>query len=325
MPEITIRDALQRGLREALDNDPNVYLMGEDIGAYGGAYSVTAGFLEDYGPERVRDVPISENTFIGTALGSAVGGLRPVVEFMSISFSLLAFDQMINIGASIRYMSGGQFKVPVVIRAPTGAGIQLAATHSHMFENWLASVPGFRVVAASTPYDALGLLRSALKDDNPVIMAEHVQLYGKRGEVPDEYFTIPLGKADVKRTGEDITIVAFSHGVVIAMDAAGKLAENGVKAEVIDLRSLRPLDIETVLKSVAKTHRAALIDENWRTCGYMAEVSAQISEKGFDLLDGPVARVASEDVPAPYSRPLEQMMLPNVNRVLKAIEENYGI
>jgi pyruvate dehydrogenase E1 component beta subunit len=325
MPEITIREALQRGLREALDSNPNVYLMGEDIGAYGGAYAVTAGFLEEYGPERVRDVPISENTFVGTAIGSAVGGLRPVVEFMSISFSLLAFDQMINIGASIRYMSGGQFEVPIVIRAPTGGGMQLGATHSHAFENWLASVPGFRVVAPASPYDALGLLRTAFKEDNPVIVAEHAALYGRRGEVPEERYVVPFGKADVKRGGDDVTIVAYSHGVVTALETAQKLAEKGVEAEVVDLRSLRPLDMDTILRSISKTGRVALIDDNWRTGGIMAEVSAQIAEKGFDLLDGPIARAGGEDVPAPYSRPLELLVIPDADRVIKAINEAYGI
>jgi len=325
MPEITLREALQRGLREALDGNPNVYLMGEDIGAYGGAYAITAGFIDEYGPERIRDVPISENTFVGAAIGSAIGGLRPIVEFMSISFSLLAFDQMINIGAAIRYMSGGQFKVPIVIRAPTGSGIQLAATHSHAFENWLASVPGFRVVAPTTPYDALGLLRSALAEDNPVIMAEHVSLYGRRGEVPDDRYTVPIGKADVKLAGSDITLVAFAHGVVTAFEVADKLKERGIAAEVIDLRSLRPLDMDTILKSIAKTNRVALIDDNWRRGGMMAEVSAQISEQGFDLLDGPVARVGGDDVPAPYSRPLEQLVIPDSDRVIQAIQKTYGI
>jgi pyruvate dehydrogenase E1 component beta subunit len=325
MPEITIREALQRGLREALDRDPNVYLMGEDIGAYGGAYAVTAGFLETYGPERVRDVPISENTFVGAAIGSAVGGLRPVVEFMSISFSLLAFDQMVNIGASIRYMSGGQFKVPIVIRAPTGGGMQLGATHSHSFENWLASVPGIRVVAPASPYDALGLLRTALTDDNPVIVAEHAGLYGRRGEVPDEHYTVPFGKADVKRAGDDVTIVAYSHGVVTALEAAEQLSARRVEAEVVDLRSLRPIDIDTVLKSVARTGRAVLIDDNWRSGGMMAEVAAQIAERGFDLLDGPIARVGGDDVPAPYSRSLEQLVIPDAARVLGAVEQAFGI
>ncbi len=325
MTEITFRQALQRGLREALDADPNVFLMGEDIGKYDGAYAVTQGLLEKYGPDRVRDTPISEAAFVGAGVGAAVAGLRPVVELMSMSFSLVASDQIVNMAAKIRYMSGGQIKVPMVLRAPTGGGVQLAATHSQSFENWYASVPGLKVVTPSTPYDALGLLRSSIEDDNPVIFAESALLYATRGDVPDGEYRVPIGIADVKRTGTDITLVGWAHGIVTLMAAAEKLAETGVSAEVVDLRSLRPLDMETVIESVEKTGRALVLDENWRTAGFGAELAAEIGYRSSDYLDGPVARVGGTDTPSPYSRPLEQLGIPQVQWVIDEIEKTYGI
>ncbi|MFW6174282.1 MAG: alpha-ketoacid dehydrogenase subunit beta [Chloroflexota bacterium] len=325
MPETTIREALNRGLREALEADPNVFIMGEDIGMYGGAYAVTAGLLDDFGPERVRDTPISEATFVGAGVGAAAGGLRPIVELMSMSFSLVAADQIVNMAAKIRYMSGGQIKVPMVIRAPTGAGSQLAATHSQQFENWWASAPGLKVVAPANPYDALGLLRSAIADDNAVIMAEHSHLYGVRGEVPDDHYTVPIGEAVIRQEGDDITLLGLAHGTTIVSQAAQKLTERGLSVEVIDLRTLRPLDMDTVTESVNKTGRVCLVDENWRTGGLMAEVAAEIAYRCADYLDGPVARVAGKDTPAPYSRDLEQSMLPNADQVVEEVEKSYGI
>ena len=304
MTEITFRQALQRGLREALDADPDVFLMGEDIGKYGGAYAVTQGLLEKYGPDRIRDTPISEAAFVGAGVGAAVAGLRPVVELMSMSFSLVAADQIVNMAAKIRYMAGGQVKVPMVLRAPTGGGVQLGATHSQSFENWWASTPGLKVVSPSKPYYASGLLRSAIEDDNPVIFAENALLYGMRGDVPDDEYRVPLGVADVKRSGSDITMVGWAHGIVTLLDAADKLSETGVSAEVVDLRTLRPLDMDTVVGSVEKTGRALVLDENWRTGGLGAEVAAAIGYRCSDILDGPVARVAGAGAPAPSSGPL---------------------
>ena len=325
MTEITFRQALQRGLREALDADPDVFLMGEDIGKYDGAYAVTQGLLEKYGPERIRDTPISEAAFVGAGVGAAVAGLRPVVELMSMSFSLVAMDQIVNMAAKIRYMSGGQVKVPMVLRAPTGGGVQLGATHSQSFENWWASTPGLKVVSPSNPYDALGLLRSAIEDDNPVIFAENALLYGMRGDVPDDEYRVPLGVADVKRSGSDITMVGWAHGIVTLLDAAEKLSETGVSAEVVDLRTLRPLDMDTVVESVEKTGRALVLDENWRTAGFGAEIAAEIGYRCSDYMDGPVARVGGADAPAPYSRPLEQLGIPQTSWVIYEIEKIYGL
>lgn len=325
MTEITFRQALQRGLREALDADPDVFLMGEDIGKYDGAYAVTQGLLEKYGPERIRDTPISEAAFVGAGVGAAVAGLRPVVELMSMSFSLVAMDQIVNMAAKIRYMSGGQVKVPMVLRAPTGGGVQLGATHSQSFENWYASTPGLKVVTPSTPYDALGLLRSSIEDDNPVVFAEHALLYGVRGEVPDEEYRVPIGVADIKRSGTDITMVGWAHGIVTLLDAAEKLSETGVSAEVVDLRTLRPLDMDTVVESVEKTGRALVLDENWRTAGFGAEIAAEIGYRCSDYMDGPVARVGGADAPAPYSRPLEQLGIPQTSWVIDEIEKIYGL
>ena len=325
MPEITYRQAVRLGLEEALDRDPDVFLMGEDVGRYGGAYAITAGFLEKYGPGRVRDTPISEASFVGAGVGAAVAGLRPVVELMSMSFSLVAFDQIVNMAAKIRYMSGGQVKVPLVIRTPTGGGLQLAATHSQSLENWFASTPGLKVVVPFTPYDALGLLRSAIVDDDPVVYAEHGLLYGARGEVPGEYYEVPLGKADVKRAGTDVTLVAFGHGVGTVLGAADQLAERGVGAEVIDLRSLSPLDMDAVVESVRKTNRALAYDENWRTGGFMAEVAAELQERAADYLDGPVVRLGGADVPAPYNRGLEQLLFPGASEIVSSLEKAYGL
>ena len=312
-------------MSEALENDPRVFLMGEDIGEYGGAYAVTDGFLEKFGPERIKDTPISEQAFVGAGIGAAAAGLRPIVEFMSISFSLVAFDQIVNMAANLRYMSGGQISVPMVIRAPTGAGVQLGATHSHSFETWLAEVPGMKVVCPSTPYDALGLMRSAIKDDNLVFIAEPALLYTAKGEVPDEYYEVEIGKANVTRAGSDITLVSYGYGMLAVNEAADKLAKRDVSAEVIDLRSLSPIDMDAIIASVQKTNRIVVVDNARRTGGLMAEVAADLQQVASEWLDGPVMRVGSVDVPWPYNRGLEQEVLTDADDVLDAVVEGYGI
>ena len=325
MPEIVLREALKRGLEEALENDPRVFIMGEDIGEYGGAYAVTDGFLKKFGEKRIKDTPISEQAFLGAGIGAAAAGLRPIVEFMSMSFTLVAFDQIVNMAANLRYMSGGQISVPMVIRAPTGAGVQLGATHSQSFETWLAEVPGMKVVCPSTPYDALGLMRSAIKDDNPVLVAEPALLYGAKGEVPDEYYEIEIGKADVTREGSDITLVSYGYGMRPVNDAAGTLEGRGVSVEVIDLRSLAPIDMDAIIASVKKTNRVVVVDNARRRGGVMAEVTADLQQAASEWLDGPVMRVGSVDVPWPYSRGLEQEVLTDADDVLAAVAEGYGL
>lgn len=324
MAEIIIRDAVAKALREALA-DERVFIMGEDIGAYGGAYAVTRGFLDEFGPKRVMDTPISESVIVGAGVGAALAGLKPIVELMTINFSLVAIDQIVNHAAKLRYMSDGQFSVPLIIRTVTGGGGQLAATHSQSFENWYASVPGLKVAVPATPYDALGLFRTAMKDNNPILFAEHSLLYGVRGDVPDEWYEIPFGKADVKREGDDVTIVAYSRMTHIAMQAAEILAAGGAQAEVIDLRTLSPWDRQTVVQSVRKTNRVVVVEETWRTGGFSGEIASAIQEDAFDDLDGPVARVGGVDVPAPYNGALEAATIPNAEKVIKAIQDNYGI
>ena len=319
-----LREAVTKALREALEDD-RVFIMGEDIGAYGGAYAVTRGFLDEFGPERIMDTPISESVIVGAGVGSALAGLRPIVELMTINFSLVAIDQIVNHAAKLRYMSDGQFSVPLVIRTVTGGGGQLAATHSQSFENWYASVPGLKVAVPATPYDALGLFRAAMKDDNPILFAEHSLLYGMRGEVPDEWYEIPFGQADIKRKGNDVTIVAYSRMTHVALQAAAMLEEKGRQAEVIDLRTLRPWDKETVLESVRKTNRVVVVEETWKTGGFSGEIASIIQEEAFDDLDGPVARVGGLDVPAPYNGTLEAAAIPNSERIIKALSDYYGI
>ena len=324
MGDITYREAVFTALREALTEDPLVFIAGEDIGPYGGAYAVTKGLTEEFGPERVRDSPLSESVIVGAGVGAAMGGCRPIMEIMTINFTLLAMDQIVNHAAKLRYMSGGQLSVPLIIRTVTGGGAQVAATHSQSFEGWYASVPGLKVVVPSTPYDALGLFRSCRDEQDPVIFVEHVLLYSSRGEVPEDRYKIPLGTADVKRPGSDLTIVSYSRMVHVALEAAEQLAREGTEAEVVDLRCLRPLDMETVLESVRKTHRAVVVEEAWRTGGFGAEVAAQIQENAFDYLDGPVARVGGQDVPMPYSQPLEQAAIPDGNSVVAAARALMG-
>ena len=318
MPEMTYRDAIRETLRDALKDDDRVFIMGEDVGAYGGAYAVTRGFLEEFGEKRIIDSPIAESAVVGAGIGAAMGGLKPVIEIMSINFSLLAMDQIVNNAAKLRYMSGGQVSVPIIIRTVSGGGNMLGASHSQSLEGWYAQVPGLKVVTPATPYDARGLLQTAFKDPNPVIFVEHSLLYGLRGEVPKERYAIPFGKADVKRTGKDITIVSYLRMVQTALKAADELAKEGIEAEVVDLRCLKPLDMATVVESVKKTSRAVVVEEGWRTGGFGAEIASSIVEEAFDYLDGPVVRVSGKDVPMPYNRDLEQLALPSLQEIVKA-------
>ena len=319
MPDLTYRDAIRETLREALINDERVFLMGEDIGFYGGAYGVTKGLVHEFGEDRVKDSPIAESVLVGAGIGAALAGMRPIVELMTINFSLLASDQIVNVAAKLRYMSGGQLSVPLIIRTVSGGGAQLAATHSQNLENWYANVPGLKVVAPATPYDARGLLKTALAENDPVIFVEHSLLYGAKGPVPKEEYTVPFGDADVKRPGADVTIVAYLRMVPIALEAAEVLAGEGIDAEVIDLRSLRPLDTATVAGSVMKTNRAVVVEEGWKSGGFGAEVTASIMTDAFDSLDAPVARVAGEEVPMPYNKTLEMAAIPDARRVVDAV------
>jgi pyruvate dehydrogenase E1 component beta subunit len=325
MADLTVRESIARGLREAIEGDDSVFLMGEDIGAYRGAYAVTRGFLDDYGHERIKDTPISESAIVGAAIGAALVGLRPVVEIMTINFLLLGIDQVVNHAAKLRYMSNGQMRVPLVIRTVTGGGAQLGATHSQSLEGWFASVPGLKVATPSDPYDALGLLRTAVADDNPVIFAEHALLYGVRGEVPDAHYTIPFGQAKIRRPGGDVSLVGTSRMVHVAMGASDILAERGVEAEVIDLRTLRPLDTNSVVESAKKTSRVVVIDEAWRTGGFGAEIASRVQEEAFDYLDGPVGRVGGVEVPAPYAGKLEASVIPSPEKVASAVSDLFGI
>ena len=318
--EMTYRQAICQGLTEALDEDPRAYLMGEDIGPYGGAFAVTQGFWEKYGPRRIKDSPLSESAFVGAGIGSAMAGLRPIVEIMTINFSLLAIDQIVNHAAKVRYMSGDQFSVPMIVRTVTGAGASVAATHSQSFEGWYASVPGLYVVVPSTPEDALGLFRSCRELMDPVMFVEHILLYGSRGQV-SEGVKIPLGKADIKREGSDVTIISYSKMVQNSLEAAAMLENDGINAEVVDLRTLRPLDVETIIKSVKKTHRAVVVEETTKFGGFAGEVVSIIQQEAFDYLDAPIERVAGEEVPIPYSMPLEKLAIPDTQRIVSAVKK----
>jgi pyruvate dehydrogenase E1 component beta subunit len=325
MSELTIREAIATGLREALDNDPKVFMMGEDIGAYGGPYAVTRGFFDQYGPERIRDTPISESVIVGAGVGAAMAGLHPIVELMTINFSLLAADQIVNHAAKIHYMTNGQYSVPLLIRTVTGGGAGLGPTHSQSFEGWYSSIPGLKVVAPSTPIDALGLLRSCLKDNNPVLFCEHALLYGVRGEVPSNYYEIPLGSARIERTGTDLTIICYGKMVGLASEAAKTLSEKGIETEVIDLRSLRPIDTDSLIASVEKTHRCLVLDEMWKTGALGTYIAYTIQKEAFDSLDAPVAHLGGEDVPSPFSKELEDLAFPTTQSILKTIEESFGL
>ncbi|HLB12415.1 MAG TPA: alpha-ketoacid dehydrogenase subunit beta [Dehalococcoidia bacterium] len=325
MPVISMREALNQALREEMTRDPNVFVMGEDIGAFEGSYKVTAGLFREFGEKRVIDTPIVEELMVGAGIGAAMLGLRPIVEIMTINFILLAMDQVVNHAAKLGYMFGGGVRVPLTIRTPGGGGQQLTAQHSQSLEVYFAHIPGLKVVAPATPKDAKGMLKAAIRDDNPVLFIENISLYNVRGEVPAEEYLLPLNKAEVKREGTDITLVGHSKGTLLALEAARRLAEeDGIEAEVVDLRSLRPLDRETVLESVKKTSRAVLVEEGWPTYGITAEVSASVMEGAFDYLDAPVVRVGGKEVPMPYSKPLENAVIPSVDGVVQAVRRIFG-
>jgi pyruvate dehydrogenase E1 component beta subunit len=321
MAVISYRQALNDTLRAELTRDPNVILLGEEIGVFEGSYKITAGLLAEFGPERVRDTPICEEGFVGAAVGAAMLGMRPVVEIMTINFSLLAIDQIVNHAAKIYGMFGGQTSVPLVIRTPGGGGQQLAATHSQNLEVWYAHVPGMKVVAPSTPADAKALLTAAIRDDDPVLVLENLSLYNTKGEVPDGEQVGEIGRAAVLKPGEDITVIAYSRATTIALDVARQIEEDGVSVEVVDLRSLRPLDRETVCASVRKTSRAVVLEDDWLTYGVGAEIAATVQEGAFDYLDAPVRRVAAAEVPLPYAKPLELAALPDAAALTKVIGE----
>ena len=319
MAEMTYRDAIAQALREELRGDDRVFLVGEDIGKYGGSYVVTKGFLDEFGEERVIDSPIAESGIVGAAIGAAMGGMKPIVELMTINFSLLAIDQIVNHAAKILYMSGGQVPVPCVLRMVTGGGSQLGAQHSQNLEAWYARVPGLKVVCPSTPADALGLMRHAIQEPDPYIYVEHSLLYRTRGEVPEEYYTTTPGEAAVRREGTDVTIVGYLRTALLAQEAADHLEHEGVEAEVIDLRSLRPLDLEPILASVEKTNRLVVVEDAWRTGGFSSEICQLVAEHAWDYLDAPPTRVNGADVPAPYARNLEALAYPTVEDVLAAV------
>jgi pyruvate dehydrogenase E1 component beta subunit len=318
MPELSYRDAIRSTLIEEMDRDPAVVLLGEDIGQYQGTFRITADLLNRFGPRRVIDTPISELGFVGAAIGMAMLGLRPVVEMMTWNFSMLAYDQIVNNAAKIRYFSGGQVDVPLVIRGPNGAGVQLSAQHSQSLETIYAHVPGLLVVAPATPAEAKGLLRTAMRGKDPIIFLEHAALYSLKAEVPDGEFALPFGVADIARPGRDVTIVAYSRMVQMALEAAERLATDGIEAEVINLRTLRPLDRRTLIESASRTHRAVVVQEQWRPFGVAAELAATITEGAFDLLDAPVERVTGADVPMPYAKNLELLALPHVEDIVRA-------
>jgi len=318
MPEITYREALNQALAEEMERDDSVFLMGEEVGEYDGAYKVSKGLLDRFGDLRVVDTPISELGFAGLAVGSAMVGLRPIVEFMTFNFSVLALDQVLHSAAKLLYMSGGQFNVPMVFRGPTGAALQLAAQHSQALESWYSHAPGIKVVAPSTPSDAKGLLKAAIRDDDPVVVMEGELLYNMRGEVPEGDHLVPLGLADVKREGVDVSVITHGKTVHLALQAARRMEKEGVEVEVLDLRSLRPLDVDAILASVRKTNRAIYLEEGWPYAGIGAQVAATIQEEAFDDLDAPVLRVTQADVPMPYAKNLEQLAKPNVQRVVEA-------
>jgi pyruvate/2-oxoglutarate/acetoin dehydrogenase E1 component len=314
----TYRDAMRMALREALQRDPRVFLMGEDVGRYGGTYAVSRGLLDEFGEDRIRDTPLSESVFVGAGIGAAMNGMLPIVEVMTCNFSLLALDQILNNAATLRHMSGGQFSIPLVIRMATGAGRQLAAQHSHSFEGWYAHIPGIKVLTPATIEDARGMLWTALMDPDPVIMFENALLYNLEGNLAADAGPVGIDRAIVRRSGDDLTLVTYGGSLHKTIQAAERLAEQSISAEVIDLRTLRPLDMETVLKSLAKTHRMVIIDEGWKSGSLSAEIMARVMEQAFYDLDAPIERVCSVEVPIPYARHLEQAAIPQVETILAA-------
>lgn len=324
MTATTYRDAVRAGLREALQRDSRVFLMGEDVGRYGGSYACSKGLLEEFGPERIRDTPLSESAFVGAGIGAALAGMRPIVEIMTVNFSLLALDQIVNNAATIRHMSGGQFGVPLVIRMATGAGRQVAAQHSHSLECWYAHIPGIRVVAPATLEDARGMLWTALEDPDPVVIFEHAMLYSLEGDLASDAGPVDIDRAAVRRAGRDVTLIAFGANLHKALAAAAQLESERIDAEVIDLRSLRPLDDATIMESVRKTRRAVVVDEAWRSGSLACEVIARIMEQAFYDLDAPVARICTEEVPIPYPKHLEDAALPQPDKIVAAVKAQLG-
>jgi pyruvate/2-oxoglutarate/acetoin dehydrogenase E1 component len=321
---LTYREAVRAALREALQRDERVFLMGEDVGCYGGCFAVSQGLLEEFGPERIRDTPLSESAFVGAGIGAALGGLRPIVEIMTVNFSLLALDQILNNAATILHMSGGQFNIPLVIRMATGGGRQLAAQHSHSLEGWYAHIPGLKVLTPATLADARGMLWTALQDPDPVLIFEHASLYPMAGELPADAGAVDIDTAAVRRPGADVSLITYGGSLGKTLQAAEQLAGEGIEAEVIDLRTLRPLDTPTILASVARTHRAVIVDEGWRSGSISAEISARIMEGAFYELDAPVARVCSAEVPMPYPKHLEDAALPQPATIVQAVRTMVG-
>ncbi len=321
MARITMREAISQAMWEEMERDPNVFILGEEVGVWGGSYAVTKGFYDHFGGERVRDTPIAEAAIIGAAIGSAMTGLRPIAELMTINFAFAAMDHIVNEAAKLHYMFGGQFVLPMVIRAVTGGGRQLGATHSQTPDAIFAHFPGLKVVSPGTPEDAKGLLKAAIRSNDPVLFLEHATMYQTRGEVPEGDYVIPIGKSKVQRSGKDVTIITYSKGLEISLKAADLLAKEGIEAEIVDLRSLRPLDMDPVIESFKKTNRAVVVEEGWKSFGVGAEVSARIYEQAFDYVDAPIRRVAQKEVPLPYNRTLEQSALPQVEDVVAAVKE----
>ncbi len=321
MRVIQFREALREAMSEEMRKDENILLMGEEVAEYNGAYKVSQGMLEEFGEKRIIDTPIAELGFAGIAVGAAMNGLRPVVEFMTFNFSLVAIDQVINAAAKMYQMSGGQFNIPMVFRGPTGSAGQLAAQHSQAFENWFANCPGLKVVVPSNPYDAKGLLKTAIRDNDPVIFMESEQMYGDKGEVPEEEYLIPIGVADIKREGSDVTIVSFGKIMKVALASAEELAKEGISCEVIDLRSVRPIDYDTVIQSVKKTNRLVIVEEAWPLASISTEITYMVQKNAFDYLDAPVRRINTQDTPLGYAPTFVQEFLPNTERVIKAVKE----
>jgi pyruvate dehydrogenase E1 component beta subunit len=321
MAKITMREAISQAIWEEMEKDPNVFILGEEVGVWGGTYAVTKGFYDHFGPERVRDTPISESAIIGAAIGSAMTGLRPIAELMTINFAFAAMDQIVNQAAKLHYMFNGQMILPLVIRAVSGGGRQLGATHSQTPDVIFAHFPGLKVVAPGTPADAKGLLKSAIRSQDPVLFIEHATLYQSRGEVPEGDYVVPIGKSIIQRPGKHVTIVTYSKMLELSMKAADELAKDGIEAEVVDLRTLRPLDMEPVLESFKKTNRAVIVEEGWKSYGIGAEVSTRIYEQAFDYVDAPIKRVAQKEVPLPYNRTLEQSAMPQVADSIAVVKE----
>jgi len=321
MAKITMREAISQALWEEMEADPSVFILGEEVGVWGGSYAVTKGFFDHFGPERVRDTPIAEAAIIGAAIGAAMVGQRPVAELMTINFAFSSFDHIVNEAAKLHYMFGGQFTLPLVIRTPGGGGRQLGATHSQTPDAIFAHFPGLKVVAPGTPADAKGLLKAAIRSNDPILFIEHATMYQTRGEVPDGDYIVPIGKSTVQRPGKDVTIVTYSKGLEISMKAADELAKEGIDVEIVDLRSLRPLDMGPVIESFKKTNRAVVVEEGWKSFGVGSEIAARIYEEAFDYVDAPVKRVAQDEVPLPYNSTLEQEALPQVSDVIAAVRE----